>query len=367
MKILLVLPHLEGGGAERIAVNLANSLSSLGHEVTIFVVKDLGIYFANISDKVKTIIATNCKSRLDVRSGLIAITKLLIQANKHDIVIAGLEGWATILCYLTAVIANKPCIGWVHTSINEHAFNSWGKAQIKIIRAIYSKINAVVCVSRGSLQSLKDFVGTNGFKPLQRVIYNANAFPVISSATCRNNKTPIVLSAGRLYIDQKGFDILLEAHRQLLAKGISHKLVILGDGPDRDSILANIGRLGVKNSVELRGFQRNIVEWYDKSDVFVLASRYEGFGLVIVEALARGVPVVATDCDGPKEIFFKDKIGILVKRENVNSLAEGIELALTDSNLRQELIAAGLERAKYFTGDVIAREWEAFIEEVLNA
>jgi len=366
MKILLVLPHLKGGGAERITVNLANSLSALGHEVTLLVVKDVGVYFNKISVSVKTIIVTKCKARLDLYSGISALYKLTIHARKSDIVIACLEGWPTILCYIASRLSRKPCVGWVHTSLMSHAYNSWGKSQIKILKSIYSKLNAVVCVSHGSLESFREFVGSDHSRTMQKVIYNSNAYPIVSAPKCSNSETPIVLSVGRLYIKQKGFDLLLEAHKRLIDKKILHKLIILGDGPDKVTLKAMINSLGLSNSVELHGFQDNIVDWYDNSHVFALASRYEGFGLVIVEALARGIPVVTTDCDGPREILSSGEYGIIVDKENVESLAKGIELALTNNTLRDRNSTLGLARAQDFNTDTIVKNWDLFLKEVLN-
>ena len=161
-----------------------------------------------------------------------------------------------------------------------------------------------------------------------------------------------VLFIGAL-VKQKGADVLVEAFKRVMEK---HKaeLLIVGDGPERESLERLCRGLGV--AAEFSGYVEDTEEVLRKSSVLVLPSREEGFGLVLLEAMAAGVPVVATRVGGIPEIIADGENGLLVDREDPEALAEAISRILADPELRRRLVAKGFETLTRFSWEKMADE-----------
>ena len=135
---------------------------------------------------------------------------------------------------------------------------------------------------------------------------------------------PIILGVGRLN-EVKGFDDLIKAHKYLLMNNVKNKLIILGEGEQRGYLERLILELNVRDSVILKGFVDNPYKYMRSASVFVLSSKYEGFSVVIAEALSVGLPVVSTDCpSGPSEILEDGKYGLLSPVGDYEGLAMNI-------------------------------------------
>jgi glycosyltransferase involved in cell wall biosynthesis len=146
-----------------------------------------------------------------------------------------------------------------------------------------------------------------------------------------SNQPPVILAVGRL-VKQKDFDTLIRAFG-LVRKERPARLMVLGEGREREKLLALIKNLGLEQDVTLHGFVENPFKYIKHAAVFVLSSLWEGFGNVIVEAMALGTPVVATECpSGPSEILEEGKWGRLVPPGDVDALAQSIIDTLDDSN-----------------------------------
>jgi glycosyltransferase involved in cell wall biosynthesis len=174
-----------------------------------------------------------------------------------------------------------------------------------------------------------------------------------------DNEDPVILGVGRLN-EQKDFQTLLRAFANVLKKRHAY-LVILGEGEERSSLEVLSEELNVAHRVHMPGFVRNPYKYMARSDVFVLSSKFEGFGNVIVEAMACGCPVVSTNCrSGPTEILENGKWGRLVP----------VEDPLRMSNAINESIASPLppskERAQDFTAEVIMDQYCSLIYNLLS-
>ncbi|MBC7357552.1 MAG: glycosyltransferase [Desulfacinum sp.] len=155
----------------------------------------------------------------------------------------------------------------------------------------------------------------------------------------KDKTAPVVLSAGRLD-RQKGFDTLLEAFAGVVRNG-NGRLIILGEGPQRPELELLIDRLGLRESVSMPGFVDNPYPFMRHADAFVLSSRWEGFGNVLVEAMAFGTPVVSTDCPvGPREILEGGRLGRLVPVDDVPAMTEAILETLRSKPSPEPLIRA---------------------------
>ena len=190
-------------------------------------------------------------------------------------------------------------------------------------------------------------------------IYNLNPFDGLQASVSKtSNNSKVILAAGRLTY-QKGFDLLISSWSQIpQEKKNGWSLRIVGDGEDRDLLQSLIYKFKVESSVKLAGNAINMEDEYKGAAVFVLSSRFEGFGLVLTEALSFGIPVISYDCpDGPAEIIDNFQNGILVKHNDINSLTGALENFITNKSLRSNLKAntqKGLER---FSSDTIFSQW----------
>ena len=173
-----------------------------------------------------------------------------------------------------------------------------------------------------------------------------------------------VLAAGRL-TRQKGFDKLVRAFAQVAPDHPEWRLVICGDGPWRRRLERLIARHGLEHAVSLPGPVEPLATAMDDAALFVLSSRFEGFPLVLIEAMAKGLPVVAFDCPtGPAEIIDDHRDGLLVPRGNVDRLAGGMRELMEDAALRRRLGAAAHGTARGYTIEAVGPLWEALLEQL---
>ena len=170
-------------------------------------------------------------------------------------------------------------------------------------------------------------------------------------------KTKRVIAVGRLEW-QKGFDRLLDAWKLLEMKHLDWRLDIYGSGTMDQSLRHQITSCGL-NNVTINPFTPNIAEEYARSSIFALSSRFEGFGLVLLEAMQAGLPCVAFDCPyGPSDVVADGVTGILVSEGDIDGLAVGLEKLMQDEELRERYSKASLERISLFNVDAVMSQWE---------
>jgi glycosyltransferase involved in cell wall biosynthesis len=178
---------------------------------------------------------------------------------------------------------------------------------------------------------------------------------------------PRVLAAGRLR-RQKGFDLLVEAWAQVAPAHPDWTLRICGDGRNRRRLEQRVAERGVADSVTLAGACRDLGGEMSAASIFVLSSRFEGFPLVLLEAMAKGMAVVSFDCPtGPADVIDDGRNGLLVARGDVAGLASAVERLIGDRALRRRLGAAAARVADDFGVEATGRRWDALLDDLGRA
>ena len=175
-------------------------------------------------------------------------------------------------------------------------------------------------------------------------------------------ETPIIVSVGRL-TKQKGYPHLINSF-SLVRKAFPCRLLIIGEGEDREKLLRMAREKALERDVEFLGFQKNPFKYMARASLFVLPSLYEGFGNVIVEAMALGLPVISTDCpSGPSEIIEDGKNGLLVPVGDEDALSRAMTEVLTNNALKERLGREAPRRAAFFGIDKIAGDYRSIFLE----
>jgi len=230
---------------------------------------------------------------------------------------------------LAAYILNKPTLAIVQNNVKHSLADYSNESWLRYIRWSYARTIAVVCVSHDLIPVLKELGVREG-----RLLTIPNAVNVVRiralaaqppPSLYRDVYSPIMVGIGRL-TNQKGFDLLIRAHAEVLQLGLSHKLILIGEGPERSNLNALASELGISDSVLFLGYVPNPYPAIAHSSVCCMSSRYEGRSLVLSEAALLGTPIIATDCPtGPREILADGKYGDIVETESVKALSKAIK------------------------------------------
>lgn len=339
IKLLFILPTLNGGGAEKVVCNLMNSLNKKEFEVNLFLFNNSGVYWDLLDSNIKIILATQnkCNSKIKILKSLYNVSKNM------DIIIGSMELMPTYLSIMISKILHKKVIGWIHINIDSILNDKSLLIRILhkkfLLKLFYNQLDKIITVSNGSKESIcKYLIPSN--KTKVQCIYNPIDISFIKKKSLEpmneNLNKPLVMGIGRLE-RQKNFALLIKAHKILLDKGIQQNVVILGQGSQYEYLSNMINKFNLTDTVKLLGFKKNPYKYLKQADVFVQSSIYEGLPTVLIEALVLGIPVVATNCpDGAKEILDNGKYGLLVDSNKEKLLADNIEKILSDINLRNK-------------------------------
>jgi len=211
-----------------------------------------------------------------------------------------------------------------------------------IERYIYSRFDAVACISEGVRTSLLNWIGHAHFgKRVSTVLNGARLFSFIADRPFASTGLTVV-SLGSL-TTQKGFDTGLRAVS--LAADMVGRYVVLGEGPERDSLERKAKHLGIADRLEFQGWQEHIEPWLHEADVMLIPSRWEGFGLVAIEALSTGLPVVASNVAGLNEVLRDCAAAFLVEPDDPAAMAEAIR-SYAASKASHKRLLAGQARAR---------------------
>lgn len=354
--IAIFLPSLGGGGAERMGVNLANYFSSIGKRVDLVVCNLAGPWVSHLSPSVNVV---DLKKRRVITS-IAALARYLRRAHPRSLL--SMLDRANVAAILARWLSGvHPVIAISQRSNLSASIRNYRNFRSRVLYAlvphIYSQADAIIGISEGVANNIVRSLRLTPDKVT--AIYNpVLARPVTAADIDRpthpwlDEKTmPVVVTVGRLTA-AKDHPTLLRAFAKLRQLHPT-RLILVGEGEARGTVQALIAELGIANDVLMPGFMQEPLPWIGKADVFALSSAWEGFGNVLVEAMACGTPVVSTDCpSGPAEILGDGKWGRLVPVGDSDALCAAM-LDLLRNGDRNKAV----ERAEYFSVEHAANQY----------
>jgi glycosyltransferase involved in cell wall biosynthesis len=386
IRLLLLLGWLNGGGAERVAVQILNGLHGRMLDIRMALVRRAGAYLDLVcperlqfrtwaerwvpSDGANASFYRPDRFLRSIAIGPLAFRSMIREA-RPDVVVSFTKG-PNVLTYLAlrGMGARRP--RWmaregnniVRSSREDAAMRIGRTVETALVRRAYRAADCVIANSARLALRLHETLGLA--RERLRVVRNPVDLRAIGGRASERIEglpaRPYVLAAGRLS-PQKGHDLLLRAFADSRHRD-SHDLVIVGEGPERQALETLAAQLGVAGRVRFPGFVANPWAWMARAELFVLPSRWEGFPNALLEAMACGAPAMAADCCfGPGEMIVHGHSGWLVPPENCAVLRDGIDRLLAAPELRRRLAAEGLRRAAEFRSETILPQFETLFRE----
>lgn len=356
IKLLFLNGPLGGGGAERVLIDLLNNLDYSKYEVDLCLIVNQGVLLLEVPKEVTILPLWENYSnyykfayRMSIWFGNNYLFKRVLKRKiikKYDVEISFLEGIPLKLHALMDTTAKK--ITWVHADLLHFPYTDIQFSKGEHVAA-YSKMNLIICVSYFTLQMFQQKFP--GLKDKLNVIYNPVDLAKIDrlSTELRVEKGLKfnIVSVGRL-TEQKRFDRLLRVTARLKKEKYALSVQLVGDGELRVNLVNLTKELGIEDLVEFIGFVKNPFPYIKNADLMIVPSASEGFGLVVVEGMALGVPVVSTKTAGPSEILGEDEYGLICEQDD-ESIYQSVKKLIDDSNLRDKYKKQGLDRSKDFS------------------
>ena len=355
MKILMVITSLGVGGAEKVVTTLADQLVNMGHEVNIAYLTGEALVVPK--NKSVRVINLEVKSFRSLTGGYLKLRKL-IDDFKPDVVHSHLVH-ANILCRTMRLSTNIPRLissahntdeeGWTRFlayRLTDRITDISTNVSDEAVEAFIQK----KAVRRGRMLTLHNGISTTDF------VFSEQARSYIRSELGVTEGQQLILAVGRLN-EQKDYPNLLAAISHVSLKCRNVKLAIVGDGPQLNELKEYANSLGLNNKVDFLGIRTDIPSLMSAADVFTLSSAWEGFGLVVAEAMACNRVVVATDCGGVKEVV--GDAGFLVPPKDSRKLAATLELALNLSDDERLKIGAKARQRviKHYSLPAAVQKW----------
>lgn len=370
---------LGSGGAERHTVRVLNELPADQFQTTVLCPPRRGEFEEDLRPDIRvlhigspTLLRRSATlGRLSARAGL----RRFLASNPVDLLLSIQDVQNAIALSANHSLPKPiPQVLVVQNSINDAYPSRWSPAQAwirHVIRSRYQLARRVIALSHGVGDALVSW--NPELRSRLRVIHNAGIDDSLLASAARAaqadttpSSVPILLAAGRLN-HQKGYPYLLQALSRLQQRGLAFEQWILGAGPLEATLQTQASHLGLGGRVRFLGFHKDPFQFMTKASIFVLPSLYEGFGNVIVEAMACGLPVVASDCPhGPAEIIQDGINGILVPPADPERLADALARLIQDPALRSRLAQAGRTRSADFHSRAIGSRYAGVLLEALD-
>ncbi len=368
-QLIFLIPSLAGGGAERVAATLLPYLAK-HFDLTLVLLQNRRSYpvpteipAAAFSGSLNSLTAHVIR----IPYHILALTSLV--RKKQAKMVLSLMEQANIINLLVSYITGHQAVISQRTNPRQQYEGKGllGKVISQTSARLYPKAARIIAVSNG----IKEIIVSDYKLDAPRIAVIPNPVDMVSVGKMSKKEPSIVLPGdyllhvGRLNVKTKAHDILLNAFKKLYSLHPDLKLILVGDGPDKEQIETIIKNLNLADSVILAGWQDNVYPFMARAKALVLCSRYEGWPNVLVEAMACGCPIIATDCKtGPREILGDNEYGLLVPVDDPEALAHSVGKLLTDEFCRIHFQAQSRLRAQDFDLEQIGPKYVRLLQSI---
>jgi GalNAc-alpha-(1->4)-GalNAc-alpha-(1->3)-diNAcBac-PP-undecaprenol alpha-1,4-N-acetyl-D-galactosaminyltransferase len=362
-RITLVIASLQAGGAERVLSTLANHWAQQGRKITVITLAPVDTDFYAVDPGVQRVglglVGTSSHPAAAVKSNMRRLRRLRheIKRSQPHVVVSFVDQ-TNVLTLAASRGSGIPVIACEHIDPREHHI---GRVWRLLRSLLYARAAALVVLTEG-VRAWAERLAKS-----QRVHVIPNPLPVSAAQESRTpDRRPcgrMIAAMGRL-APQKGFDLLLAAFGRCAKDHADWSLVILGEGEERRRLEALAGELGIESRVSLPGRVQDPATVLRQADLFVLASRYEGFPMALLEAMACGLAVISTDCpSGPREIVRDGVDAVLVPPHDVDALAAAMDRLMGDGDERERLGTHAVGVIERFNVERIMDMWNELFEQ----
>ena len=374
MRILLLNSEYPpiGGGAGNASAYIAQRLAKMGHE-TIVITSRFGDMPHQERSGNLTVQRIPALRRRQDRSGALEQVIFILSASfwasrlvsrfKPNATLAFFGAPSGVVALVLNKLFNIPYVvslrGGDVPGFRPYDFKTYHKMLAPLLRMVWKSASSIVANSNG----LRDLA--RAFDPRFEIPIIPNGVDLDLYATAeRDWQSPLLMSAGRL-VHQKGLDIGIRALAGL--KHLNWQWQIAGDGPQMDALKALVNEHGLNDRVIFRGWQsrEELIQCYKQANLFLFPSRHEGMPNAVLEAMASGLPVVATRIAGNEELVVQEKTGFLVESENVNSLQQALHELIENPSLREKMGAASRQRVEeFYSWDNTAKQYAVLLKKI---
>ena len=364
-KILICIYNLQGGGAERVLVNLLNSIDHNKYSITLLVLRKEGIYlnkipsYINVIYGFKTLFGRKISNKVLRFFNNKLLHKILVK-DKYDVEIAFLEGYATKV--ISGSKYNNMKIAWIHADYETyHWTNDFFAFEEE--STYYKKFQKIVCVSKTCLQSFKNIFG---YEEKLTTIYNIldknlESYDKIHFKNVFNTyKTTKIIYVGRLE-KEKGVERLIHAFKEIIDCGYENvTLFLLGNGSLKEKLIQLVNDNNLNHNVKFIPFKDIVYDYILSSDYVIVPSFTESFCMVLAESIYLNKMAIATDTAGARELLNNGEYGLLVENSQ-KGIKNGILKVLEDQSLKNQYESKLSSWSCNFKGELIMEKIERLI------
>ncbi len=366
MRIAFVIDGLGTGGAQRVLVNMANYWAQKRHAIEVLTLEPKGMApFYQLDDSVvyRPLAQTrDSNSRMEFLANNLRRTMAMrkaIRSSAPDVIIS-LADRMNVLALLASIGLGVPVVVCEHSDPAQQQIGGPGIELLR--RLLYGHADSVVMLTHTALSYFGPGIRRRGVVIPNSISVPPEARGSSAGRACHHK----VISVGRLS-EEKGFDFLIEAFAKVRPKFPLWSLTIWGEGGQRARLEALRDRLGLRECVQLPGVTKSPFKEMTESDLFVSSSRYEGFPMVVLEAMACNLPVVAFDCpSGNREIIRHEVDGILVPPQDAHALADAMSRLMGNAALRNQMAKRAGEVVQQFDTEKVMGQWEKLLGKILG-
>lgn len=363
MKICFYLGGLSHpGGIERVTTTLVNNLANQ-HDISVDIVcfnaiKDKPVMpvsekvnVFSIQDTEATHSTPHSYKRVFQKLRGLKAVRNFFKTHEYDVIIA--QAFPLVFTLWAAHIDMSKVF------CCEHVHYNYYKGFIKSLRhLVYRKSGRIVTLTQQDKQAFEN--------RHSNVICIPNPIPIPEEANEYSLGSKTIIAAGRL-CEQKGFDLLIDAYKKIAGQFPAWKLEIWGQGHLKDNLQKQIEESNMEKYISLMGSTDDMPSKYKNASFFVLSSRFEGFSMVLAEALSYNLPVVSFNCPtGPSDFVTNEFNGLMIENGDVDALSQAIKRMIESPELRSRMSSVGKESVEQFSTDNIISKWQTELKRFLN-